>query len=702
MSRSRLLWSLVLVGALCALAALVTRIRVERHSRSVDLVVDWYALLDFCQAEGLEPEDTLGRLKAAGATAVAYPEVTLDHLVGSGQIAAYDGADFSRALRAGAEPGLPRSLAREPDPSRTYLVIYSPQALADLETFLPIILGPGRYSRWPQAAPSRAPAPARSEPVVLEISTSLRVLSAGGLGFSRNELQAAQKQGLNVYLRPQNRPRFQEGDVNRFFAAMAALRPIKGIIFEGMSNEVVGYPDNLDATVKAMQAEKLLFGNIEVPTVEAAQKGSQTLGRRLDDLTVRVFSLSPQQQAKMTPDDVIDRYRLGTRERNMRVLYLRFFAAPESGKSVVDTNLDYVKSLRDTLRDSGFHFEGARPFPDIAPWLPLLIGMTLGATAAGILFLELFVPLSPGWTRAFLMVLPLMALAAALLHRGSTVSTLMALESAFAFSVLGLAYGLPMLMRDSLEAESPLIALRSAVLPLVLVTLVSLLGGLYMAGFMSSTAFMLSVSQFRGIKLIMVCAPAIVVILYLTRFAPERETLAALLNKRVVFWHVLAFGALAVVGLFYIARTGNASPAAASDYERYVRDFLESTLVVRPRFKEFALGHPAWFVLAALLYRRRGMVGSWLLVLCVAIGQVDVVDTFAHAHTPYLISLARAFIGLGLGVVIGLIAGWVVARFVREGFPNEVGRSSDEADNALPPPPVRPGRPAADDSLQPR
>ncbi len=53
-------------------------------------------------------------------------------------------------------------------------------------------------------------------------------------------------------------------------------------------------------------------------------------------------------------------------------------------------------------------------------------------------------------------------------------------------------------------------------------------------------------------------------------------------------------------------------------------------------------------------------------MIVAAIGQLYLVDTFAHIHTPIQISLIRVLLGLGLGAVIGLvlIAVWQVAEGV--------------------------------------
>ncbi len=678
MRRSRLLWGLVLFGLLCSLASLASRVALERSVKGTDLVIDYNGLMDLCQTEGIPPEQALQSLKQAGVTAVAYPEMMLDRLVGSGQVTAYSSAEMRRAIRH--HDVRPMRMSTAVFPERTYLLVNDPRLLDDLQAYLSLYLAPGRVIV--RARPKDGSAG------VLEVLASQHILSDSGMGFSSRAVALAQRAGLGVWLRPENRPRFQDADVQKYFQLMETLHP-RGVIFEGTTNEVVGYPNSLKVMVAALRADHLLFGDIEAPTVAAAQKGSFTIGRDLPEQTVRVLSIPVLQQMRMTMDDVVDRYRLGGRERNMRVLYLRFFASAAPQESVFQTNLDFVAAVRHSLETANpiftmlvrnLVFTGAQPFPLIVPNPLLLVGMTLGAAAAGVLFLELFlaVPLKALW--GIVIGLPVLAILSIIAHRWYLVSTGMALEAAFVFSVLGLSRGLPLLMRDLEAAPSARSALARSASGLLLVTLVSLVGGVYMAGLMSGTTFMLSVYMFRGIKLIMVAGPLIVLFLYVTRWAERPRTVEELLNLRVVLWHVLVGLAMLAVGVFYIIRTGNAPAGAASHLEIALRNLLENVLTVRPRFKEFALGHPAWMILGVVLWKRRFKDFTWLLVLAVAVGQVDVIDTFAHAHTPYLISLVRALLGLFFGLLAGWGVGEVLARLLGEGEEDDEANYDPVAD----------------------
>jgi len=45
-----------------------------------------------------------------------------------------------------------------------------------------------------------------------------------------------------------------------------------------------------------------------------------------------------------------------------------------------------------------------------------------------------------------------------------------------------------------------------------------------------------------------------------------------------------------------------------------------------------------------------------VLLVAGTIAQLSMVDTFAHIHTPFLLSLIRVLLGLGIGFLISLVA----------------------------------------------
>jgi hypothetical protein len=106
--------------------------------------------------------------------------------------------------------------------------------------------------------------------------------------------------------------------------------------------------------------------------------------------------------------------------------------------------------------------------------------------------------------------------------------------------------------------------------------------------------------------------------------------------------------------VFALTRSGNAPVLGPSGLEIKMRSVLETVLAVRPRTKEFLLGHPALMLGAALALRGRR---TWLPLVAVvaALGQASLVNTFCHFHTPLLVSIIRTANGVWLGAILGLV-----------------------------------------------
>lgn len=139
------------------------------------------------------------------------------------------------------------------------------------------------------------------------------------------------------------------------------------------------------------------------------------------------------------------------------------------------------------------------------------------------------------------------------------------------------------------------------------------------------------------------------------------------LNEPVLVKYVVLAGIILLAGVVYILRTGNEiGPLAVSGLEIKVREALEYILIARPRTSEFLLGHPAFMLVSAYLGRNLGLK-LFPLVLLASIGQISIVSTFTHVHTPFLFSLLRVFNGMWIGLLLGCIA-LVVLKLVEKGL----------------------------------
>ena len=170
---------------------------------------------------------------------------------------------------------------------------------------------------------------------------------------------------------------------------------------------------------------------------------------------------------------------------------------------------------------------------------------------------------------------------------------------------------------------------------------ITLSGALLIAVLMYDLLFMQKILLPLSVKLSMVLPILITVfILY------SKKDIELFLNYELKIKHLAAAAAvLSILGVMLI-RSGNNS-SAILPFELQLRQLLENILAIRPRTKEFLIGQP--LLLAGLYFKKR------YLVLFGVIGQVSIINTFMHAHSPLIVSLARTFNGLWLGFFIGFM-----------------------------------------------
>jgi hypothetical protein len=380
-------------------------------------------------------------------------------------------------------------------------------------------------------------------------------------------------------------------------------------------------------------------------------------------------------------------YSLGARERTLHALYLRPYANPwrETG-DLKATNEALLKGIADELKThhhwadflkgqvgAASTFSDRKPGPTVF----LMTGLvTMGVMAAFCLLLLEIYPVKPWMLYTLIALVSVGATGWSFLHLTSTARAALALFSSLTLPVLGIVVNLPYMEQVS-KRVSGWSCLAGSMLLTVRVTALSTAGALMSAAVLYDTTYFLGLDLFRGVKLLSLVAPLAVLAFYLARLG-GREELVKVLNLDLKMWHALGLGALALVGLFYLMRTGNAGGAGSSDpndLERMLRRGLDDLLGVRPRFKEFVLGHPA-LMLAPFLLRVGWRRLVWLALLAAAVGQASLVDTFAHTHTPVVASLLRTVIGLVSGWAFGVSAIGLLlllAFLVRKFLPAKIG-----------------------------
>ena len=190
-----------------------------------------------------------------------------------------------------------------------------------------------------------------------------------------------------------------------------------------------------------------------------------------------------------------------------------------------------------------------------------------------------------------------------------------------------------------------------SVLALLAMCALSYIGAVLMVGLLADVLFMLKLDGFMGVKIAHVIPiVAVPFILYIWKAEKPIATVKQLLDKALDYKWALLGAVVAVAGFIYISRTGNTT-AELSTGEAAMRNFLNDVMGVRPRSKEFLIGYP----LTLLLFWLGASKRNWILTIPAVIGQVSLVNTYAHIHTALLMSLQRSFNGLVLGIVLGVL-----------------------------------------------
>jgi hypothetical protein len=645
------LWVLVGVGILPALWVASKRWKVEAANHRVEIVLDWEEVRSLADETGAPVDQVLRRFYQAGARGVAINEDTLGEMqtIGAVEVAPEPASTGRRRSRRSA-PVLSEGLPAE---MTTVLRIPNGALRARLEAALKL--------KW------------RVTPSISDEDVTVRAawpeLSGLGVGFADDVIALVRGAHMEPVLRPAN---FLGANPESIRGQAESLKMAGGrlIVFGG--DQVLGYPGSVKETADILTANGLVYGQIEL----GKQKGEENLAAALKGEFVRVHSINPVEMSRMGPSDAVDRFVRAAQERNIRCLYVRLL--PGAPVPPVNANVQYINQIANALTDDrpSMTLNFAVPFTPYESKAAMRCLMGLGVAAATLLVATYVWPVS-GLPMVALLLLGVLDVALPLKDIGRQIVALQGalLMPVLAFAVLRDALDRRYGARDGAGQPLPKGALWRAVLrqiPAYLsMSAISVIGALFVVGLLSSVQGSVKVTEFRGIKLQQAGAILIVLLIFALDISSRgglRAAKARVQRRAVEIWNQpLMVGGLlaAIVGLaafaFLLARSGNDPGVGVSSVELRVRAILDHLLVVRPRTKDFLIGNPALLLGIALVSLRRPKWGIPLLVIG-AIGQVSIVNTFCHFHTPLMISVLHVFNGLWTGVLVALVYAFVADR----------------------------------------
>ena len=621
-------WLIVVAGVLCSLFLWGQRMQSEANYKNVQMVVNYSDIVAMANANALTEEEFAKALQERGVSAVLYKEWSLGSLNANGQVAIEVGNNIEYAsFVEKVSKEVPVSAAN------AYVALLDKNIAVQVKDHV--------LEKVPGADYYPGQVDVITIPIMVpngdsEVVTALNKIKEIGAGFDMASIARMSALGMDTVpqLRSWDNP--TDTSLRMAFDEIKAMPNLVYLLFN--DKEIPGYPQKNRTVADLLKDDK---GDTVVPvaTIEFSdQKGLNQLGVLLNKDVIRLHTISNGEMGNLTPDSALDRWMLAARERNMRSLLVRFFDITTPGANL-QGNLNYVASIQTGLIESGFTLDQPYEKPASIPASTILMAMVGTAVIAGVMLILLEMRLPK---LSLLALIGGIAIWLALLLVNPTMAKkMMALLSVITFPTLSCL----LIMKP--EARS----IGKSVVALLKLCAISYIGAVLMVGLLADILFMLKLDQFIGVKLAhVVPIVAVPFILYIWNEEKPLTFVKQLLEKALDYKWTMLGVLVAVAGVIYLSRTGN-SGAELSAAESMMRTFLNDVMGVRPRSKEFLIGYPFTLLLFWLGASRK----NWLLTIPAIIGQVSLVNTYAHIHTALIMSMQRSFNGLVLGIAVGLL-----------------------------------------------
>lgn len=668
----------------------IIRWRVEHDNRRVEMACDYSELSQLSLRWKYDIDAFLRELKEAGISSIAIGEETLETLSSEGRLTLLTGEEIKRFQYLAPVQSIFLKDLNKQDIEKYSFIVTSDFALGEkIERILVEKLGENKVDRM-KSNPSGKPL------LVLSVyGMDEGEICQLGIGFLNEKIERIANHGLKAVLLLTNSPFLSEPSIQTLFSTVDDWGNISTVVFSGDS--IFGNPRFLDSVRKQLDIKKVKLGIVELLN----QDGLDEVTKNMYQKIVRVHSISTEEFVAINQGGGLDisrltaRFHRAVKERNVRLLYIRLpLLSGKSENLQIQSNLDYIRGVKAAMTGSNFEIGFSEPFKP----LPASLNLLRLPIFLVVLILPLWlISMRSSVSLSFCYFYLFASLALILFFWQQTLFVqIVALIAALSFPLLALIFGL--LLPDSSIFKT---YRKGNILPAIWlflnVTITTIFGGVLIACLVTRLDFMLKVHQFRGVKVSFIL-PLIMGLFLLSGWGQRslkekglirfyRGKVSEFLSRKVEFKHLLIISILVFGGIVLLLRSGNYRGPFLWEIENRVREILEKLLIVRPRIKEFFIGHPL-MILGIYLYLRGGRrhlqvtqfekkenlglkTRSWqAFVILGLIGQVSVINSFCHAHTPLVISLTRTINGIWLGIIIGVLLVSIVRRSTKERLRN--------------------------------
>ncbi len=614
MKKNNVIFFFLSLGFAFSVFMLSKKIELEKTLKTIETAVDFADIRHLAGISGKSIAEIMPDIKDVGVTTIGIEESSIRELNNRGLVILADGREVNKwKYIFNRSPAFLESRQIVNKAAYTYIFTENPSLGMMIKNALLVklpkvsVIGTytGRYY------------------LVIVRAGKLTVENIG-LGFWEEEVNAAKTAGFNYVLRPRHDPLVTDGWIGVLFNKYAGDGNLTGILPSG--NRIPGSSEKLAETAERL---KIPFGTIEFAAIDGARDTAKMLGKTFLCFSPKGKNASVKIKACLR----------SVRERNVQLLYIH------PAEETYSEFLSYAGAVKRGLIDNSFRNGKFTPLPLWNGNFYAFFFISLAVFAGALWLLSVIANTGNQFEIAYVVI----ALAGSAFFSAFTSWRIfIAFLATITFPVLAISKTWP---RPGLPP------LAGALWLFFKVSLVSLLGGIFVSAILSSTDFMVKINGFRGVKLSLVLPLALAfVILYGREKSYFSTSLSRLWHKRLEVRHLFFGIGISVFLLLMVLRSSN-KLTFVLPFEMEVREALEKFFFARPRFKEFALGHPL-MILGFYFYSMAPKIKKVHfrpLIILGLIGQVSIINTFAHTHSPIAICLFRTVNGLALGALFGAL-----------------------------------------------
>jgi hypothetical protein len=624
----------LLCAILLGLFLAIERAGIESRSKTVEIAVEYDNLQKLSLLDKVPLFEVILKLKSAGMTSIGLPEQTLDTAQEAGNLVWAPGYMLQNSEEKA--PWLLSRLVANPQRSYSYIYAFDPATRERVLNELTNLLGTSEV--WTIGK-------------VIVVDHLAEELKTFGIGFDPQTVAWLKTHELHVIPRLTNNPYYQPASIEPKFYLLRKNLDANCIIFG--KEEVLGFPNYLPTTARALQNFRLQFGYVEM----IQQDGDRELARRMGNQVVKVQSIPADKiiENQIDKNQAISRFARAIKERGVRMLYIHPFFNLEPARDFVPHNQQYLDELSKKIRSAGFKLgEASTIQPFSLNWAQVLV-LGLGVFALCIALLRYLTELDDNLVYVLFAAFICFELATALVGGLLILQIILAALAAVAAPTFAII--------ANFDPEPSGYSLQKAIQIFLNCVAETLLGIILIIGLLADSRFLLGAELFRGIKIVLIL-PILIIITYFfykDEYGTDlKEKIKTFLALRVTVATLCWAGLFLAVLALAVARSDNFI-LPVFGIEKFFRNIMEQVLFVRPRIKEFLIGYPFLFLAAAYcLHGHKKWL--WLFLALGTVGLTSLTNTFCHIHTPLIYSVIRSLNGLGLGLIIGIIIKTLILR----------------------------------------